>query len=86
MQLLPTTPHAPTHAIRRGHRERREQHEGQEADRDKGTLDDILEDCAHQNALVEHQPGQEVHEYIEKREETEHASKARKPVPAGQSS
>ena len=82
VQGLPAPPHAAAHGVGRGCCERRQQHQRRKADRDERPLDEVFENRRQQQALIEYQPGQEMHEHVEERKQAEHSAKARQPVPA----
>jgi hypothetical protein len=69
------------HAIGAGRRQRNEQHEGDEADRDEGPLDDVLEHGGDVEEMVEPQEGHEVQAAVEEGEQP-HAAQPDHPVPA----
>ncbi len=80
VNLLPTFAEAATHAVGRGNCHTNENEKGGETDRDEGSFENVLLDGGEQQALVENQPGQEVHQDVEEREQAEHAAKTYEPV------
>lgn len=82
MQSLPMLPHSTSYCGKGCRRERGQYQQRRESNQYKRTLCQVFDDFAESQIPVEDNPGRKVHQRVEKREQTQHAAKARQPVPA----